>query len=57
MNSWETYADFMVDTGIITEDELALACSLCGTNVETLQKVLFIRTGYRSLGQFIEENC
>lgn len=46
--------DFLTEYGIATEDELALACYLCGRTVETLEKVLDIRTGYHSVQQYRE---
>ena len=49
---WET----MVDLGIATNEELGLATALCGTNIHTLESVLYIRTGCHSLDQLLEEN-
>lgn len=49
---WET----MVDLGIATNEELGLATALCGTNIHTIESVLYIRTGYRSIDQLLEEN-
>ena len=51
LQTWET----MVELGICTDEELGLATALCGTNIHTLESVLYIRTGYRSLEQFMEE--
>lgn len=48
---WNT----MVELGIATEEELGLAFGLCGVSEQTLNKVLYIRTGYRSIEQLIEE--
>lgn len=45
---------FMEEYRIATDDELSLACCLCGKTVETLEKVLDIRTGYRSIEQYKE---
>ena len=45
----------MVELGIATDEESGLATALCGTNVETLTRVLYIRTGYRSIEQMLEE--
>ena len=45
---------FMEEYGIATADELALACYLCGHTLETLEKVLDIRTGYHSIEQYKE---
>lgn len=45
----------MVELEIATDDELGLACALCGITEETLNRVLYIRTGYRSIEQMREE--
>lgn len=50
-----TLWEMMVDTGVCTDDELGLATALCGRSVQTLESVLYIRTGYRSLEQMFEE--
>ena len=51
----EMYWDTMVELGIATDEELGLATALCGTTKETMQRVLYIRTGYRTLEQMTEE--
>lgn len=43
------------DMGIATSEELGLAIALCGKSEHTLNKVLFIRTGYRDIEQYLEE--
>lgn len=47
--------DAMVELSIATDEEIGLATELIGRNIETLESVLFIRTGYRSLSQFLGE--
>lgn len=47
---WET----MVEMGIATDEEIGLVIALCGRTINTLNSVLYIRTGYRDLGQLIE---
>ena len=47
--------DNMTELGIATDEELRLACALCGTTEETLKRVLYIRTGYRNIEQILEE--
>lgn len=47
--------DYMVDCGIATDEEIGLATALCGRNLYTLESVLYIKTGYRSLEQIREE--
>ena len=51
----EMYRDTMVELGIATNEELGLAVALCGTTKDTMQRVLYIRTGYRTLEQMTEE--
>ena len=47
--------DTMTELGIATDEEIGLATALMGRNIGTLESVLYIRTGYRSLSQFLEE--
>ena len=51
LEMWEQ----MVDLGIATDEEIGLAIALCGRTIQTLESVLYIRTGYRSLDQMMEE--
>ena len=46
--------DYIVETGFATEDELRLITSINGTNEDSLNSVLYSRTGYRSLEQLTE---
>lgn len=50
----EKLYDYLIDTGVCTEDELALLTSINGTNIDTLEAALYSRTGYRSLEQINE---
>ena len=45
----------MEDEGIATREELGLAVALCGQSEQTLNNVLYIRTGYRDIEQYLEE--
>lgn len=47
--------DVMIEYGIATEEELQLITSINGYNEEALNSVLYVRTGYRNIEQFIEE--
>ena len=46
--------DYLLETEVCTEDELSLVTSIMGTNIDTLESVLYSRTGYRSLEQIKE---
>lgn len=47
--------DYMVECGIATTEEIELATALCGGTLETLERVLYIKTDYCSLEQLMEE--
>jgi len=47
--------DYLVDYGIATEDELSLVTSINGMNTETINDVIYARTGYHDLEQLKEE--
>ena len=48
INLW----DYMVEQGIATDDELRLVTSINGMNIDTLNDVLYVRTGYRDIKQY-----
>ena len=50
--------NYMTETGIATEDELKLVTCINGFSIETLESILFARTGYRSVEQIrdMEDN-
>ena len=47
----DEYWEYLTGYGIATEEELQLVTSMNGYNEETLDSVLYVRTGYRSLEQ------
>ncbi len=47
--------DWLVDMGIATEEELGLITNINGYSLETLNDVLFARTGYRDREQYLNE--
>lgn len=49
--------DFMVENQIATESELQLVSNgeICGYSEETMMKVLFCKTGFRSIEQVYNE--
>ena len=55
MKTTEEIWDHLVESAIATEDELCLVTSMNGYNVETLESVIYVRTGLRSLEQLKEE--
>lgn len=46
--------DYIIDNGIATEDELQLVTDINGYSVDTLNDVLYARTGYHSIEQAAE---
>ena len=43
--------DILIEFGIATIGEIALVTSIDGVSIETLENILFVRTGYRSFDQ------
>ena len=46
--------DYLTDYEIETDKEICLVTSINGTNLESLESILYCRTGYRSLEQINE---
>lgn len=45
--------DFLMDNCIATEEEIRLVMDITGRNEETINSILFARTGYRSIEQYL----
>ena len=54
MNRTEQIWDYIMEIGIATEEELRLVTSIDGYNEESLNSVIYVRTGYRSMEQLEE---
>ena len=52
--SLETYFDNLVEYGIANADEILLVTYINGWNEESLDSILYARTGYRSWNQYEE---
>jgi len=50
----EEIYDYLVDFGIATEKEISLVTSINGTNEDSLNAILYSRTGYRDVEQLQE---
>lgn len=46
--------EFLMDNCIATEEEIILVMDITGRNEETINNILFARTGYRSIEQYLE---
>jgi site-specific recombinase XerD len=49
------YYDFLIDSGIVSEDALDLVIKINGNTMETLDEVLYAKTGYYSVSQLTDE--
>ena len=47
--------DSIIEYGIATDEELQLVTCINGYNEETLNDVIYVRTGYHDIEQFLEE--
>jgi len=57
--TWDEQRDrawgWMLEMGIATEDEMKLVCNINGFSLETLEDILYAKTGYRSFDQVMDE--
>ena len=53
MNEIDKIHDAFLEYGIATEEEINLVTAINGTSVETYYDILYARTGFRSLGQYL----
>lgn len=51
MNDLAKIWDYIVETGVATEEELRLVTDINGYSEETLNDVIYARTGYRDIEQ------
>lgn len=54
MNENEIY-DYLLENGIVGEEALNLITDINGFSKETLNDILFAKTGYRDIEQYLEE--
>lgn len=49
-NKWYEFLDY---NGIATTDEIDLVCNIAGYSVQTLSDILYARTGYETMEQYL----
>ena len=47
--------DYLIENAIATKDELTLVTNINGVSTETMEDILYAKTGYRSFDQLEEE--
>uniref|UniRef100_A0AB39AJZ2 Uncharacterized protein n=1 Tax=Vibrio phage P018-4 TaxID=3229728 RepID=A0AB39AJZ2_9CAUD len=52
---YDILAEYLITYEIVTQDEFSLVTSINGQNLEALESMLYVRTGYRSYGQLLDE--
>jgi len=55
MNKLNELWDLIIEHQIATEEELKLVTNINGFNEESLNDVIYAKTGYRDIEQIIEE--
>lgn len=51
----EETKEFLINNSIATQEEIELVCDINGYSIETLNDILYARTGYRYIEQMKEE--
>lgn len=55
MENLNTLYDKIVEYGIATDKEIELVTSINGWNEETMNDIIYVRTGYVSIEQYEED--
>lgn len=57
---WQIMYDLLLEYDLVSEEALEIACAIGGCNEETMERVLFYKTGWKSfegwLGEIEEED-
>lgn len=53
----EKLFDRIIDDAIATESEIDLVTDIIGDSIETLNKIVYARTGYRDIEQYEESEA
>ena len=48
--------DLLIEYGVATQEELGLVTCINGYNIDTLNDVIYARTGYRDIEQLQDED-
>jgi len=56
MNNKEQIWEYLLYNGLATEDEIRLVTTINGFNEESLNDILYARTGYRDIEQLEDED-
>lgn len=54
MSKIEEAYEYIVEYGIATEEEIKLVTCINGWNMESMESIIYARTGYRSVEQHTE---
>ena len=57
MNELTKVWNYLIENSIATEEELQLITNINGYNLDTLNDVIYARTGYRNYEQLLEEEA
>lgn len=52
--SLEQYYNYLVESGIVSEETLDVVTAINGYNEEALDDVLYVKSGYRDIEQYLE---
>ena len=52
---YDILAEYLITYEVVTEDEFSLVTAINGQNLESLESMFYVRTGYHSYGQLLDE--
>lgn len=54
LQDFDNMYDSLLEYFIATEDEIRLVCAINGSSVDSLNSILYVKTGYRTWEQYEE---
>jgi len=54
IEDFDNMYDSLLEHSLATEDEIRLVCAINGSSVDSLNSILYVKTGYRTWEQYEE---
>lgn len=51
---FENAYDYIIDMGITTQEAIDLVCDINGTSIDTINDIVYAKSGYNTLQQYLE---
>ena len=52
---WQEMYDLLLESELVSEEALGIACAIGGCNEETMERVLFYKTGWKTFEGWLDD--